>query len=62
MKRPDWKQENPKDQSVVILMSMEGHVQNCTDGIITPQQLERHLAPLFKQLKQLHEHYLHSEW
>ena len=49
----NWRQANPKDQATVILMALEGHIENCSEGIITCEQLDERTKPLLSQLKEL---------
>ena len=53
---PLWKQANPKDQLTVILMGLEGHIDN-TDDV----KLILKCIPFIDQLKELGQH-LKENW
>lgn len=51
MKKLDtWKQDNPREQSVVILQSIEGNLRNMEERI-TP--VEKALERVYKHLEEL---------
>jgi hypothetical protein len=59
--REHWKQENPFDQHVVILMSMEGHMYNFRNGIACDKALdaiEGHIV----ELKALEPYLRQGRW
>lgn len=57
---PLWKQNNPADQVVVILMAIEGHISNVKDGITGIQKFVDYTEKLTSQLKEI-EPYLRGE-
>jgi hypothetical protein len=51
MKPKHWKQANPFDQLVVIFSSLEGHLSNFEDNIISAQQFIKIVKVSLKQIK-----------
>jgi hypothetical protein len=57
MKLPHWKQATPIDQMQVILMSVEGHVDNYANGVGENQlqKAQAHLNELSELVKFMKE-------
>lgn len=53
MKPAEFKQANPKDQQITVVSTLEGHLSNLEDKIITPEQFAQKVQPLIEQLKYL---------
>lgn len=59
MKHPNWKQNTPKDQMTVILMALEGNIENI--HIISLKKLVEKVKDCIEHLKMLSE-YMNSKW
>lgn len=47
MEKPDlFRQDNPKDQLTVVLMSIEGSLMNAQDGVAVEASISRALSQL----------------
>ena len=57
-----WRQENPRDQMLVVLGAIRGHLHNVEEGIsdavLLPQKLER----LLNDIEGLAEEFMPKEW
>ena len=57
-----WKQANPFDQHIVILMAMEGNIAVSEDGIIGWQDFRSRMKVIYEQLKELEPHLQNGKW
>jgi hypothetical protein len=62
MRRPEWKQANPHDQSIVLLSNIEGTILNCVDGVFPLFLLESKVMPMIRELRSLQKGYMLGEW
>lgn len=60
MKDQRWKQANAADQFTVIRASLEGHLDNWRDGLITAETFQERCLNHLAQLAQL-DPFLHGE-
>ena len=62
MEKPnDWRQQTPQDQSVAILMAIQGNIENAHEGVITLDQLVNKTRPLLEAMGKLC-HWLKPTW
>ena len=55
MRRPEWKQANPRDQITVILMAAQWHLENISSGITPPEALQERCGRVKELLSQAQE-------
>lgn len=56
VKPEHFKQDNPQDQFVVLLNSLEGSLLNAEDGLITSEHFQKRVRDCLKDLKRLKRH------
>ena len=62
MKPERWKQATPADQLQVILGSLEGHLSNWEDGIISAEKFQSRAREHLLDLQILLPHLRSGEW
>ena len=62
MRRAEWKQNNPLDQSVVLLSNIEGAIIDCVDGVYPLELFESKVMPMIRELRVFHREYVVKEW
>jgi len=56
-----FKQNGPKDQVTVVLMGLEGHLDNWNDGVIDNQTFSTRVEEFLQDCRDLGE-FLPDEW
>jgi len=62
MSRPDWKQDTPADQAVVLVGAARGWLDNLQEGASTLETAGPRLEALLEQLMELTQHHMLDEW
>ncbi len=52
-RKPEWRQQTPRDQMVVVLMSLEGTYQNMRDGVTPAAIAAERINSLFEDMHAL---------
>ncbi len=61
-KREHWHQNNPKDQSLCLLMALEGHISNVQDERALATSIETKTQWILDDLRYLHANWLKGSW
>lgn len=61
-KRDTWRQTNPKDQMIVLLGAIEGHLSNMKDYTTPPEYAYSRIIELLEQVSELSNDYLIEKW
>lgn len=62
MKENQWKQDTPKAQLAVIVMSLQGHFENFADGITTKENFVQRATEHFEQLNKIQSFLPDGKW
>lgn len=57
-----FKQDNPSDQLVVVLNSMEGNLLNAEDGLVNSEHFIKRMRAVLEDLKLLASHMSKNKW
>lgn len=52
-KNSEWHQDTPADQLTVLRWSLQGHLENWSEGIIDSEKFRKHAVTHLEQIQQL---------
>lgn len=52
-RKPQWKQETPRAQLVVLFSAVQGSTFSLEAGILTPEQFMKRVEPLFTDIQDI---------